>query len=417
MKDKCTDFAAGRLGRSRATAPGASGAPRQAGNYGINRLGIVPEQDPAPVVPPDCATSGEGVSSSHAAHVPAANDVEPAATIAAEPSATFASNDDAATPVPPPTPHWPAYASASPPEGGADLIADPTADRLFRATQDAAPSTHWQRVRQFARRRPALAVGAAAAVLCAALCLTLMRGGDSGVPRGASADTAHLPPADNGGAANAGPAKTAQAPAPAAIPSRRAASPAPVVIGTPVRPAPPAAPQDGDDSLSKAAEDFVAGVRSGLEGWGRKAAAVPNEANIARYGKSASPPLSQMPAPPPPAVTPPPAPPPLRPVNVGYSNEKGLVVTAILRGSGGPVAVINNELHRPGQIVGEAKVVRIGESEVELEEAGRRFLISVSAAPPAAPTNQAAEEDESAGDEQPKDRPKEQPKSPKKTRK
>ena len=64
---------------------------------------------------------------------------------------------------------------------------------------------------------------------------------------------------------------------------------------------------------------------------------------------------------------------------VGYKvAPAGIVVSAILHGPNGPLAMINNQSVTVGQTVGQAKVTRIDEFAVEMEEDGQRFLVSLS---------------------------------------
>jgi hypothetical protein len=52
------------------------------------------------------------------------------------------------------------------------------------------------------------------------------------------------------------------------------------------------------------------------------------------------------------------------------------VLQAITQRDGRPLALINDRLVREGDSLNGARVVRIGETEVELEVAGRRLVLS-----------------------------------------
>jgi hypothetical protein len=127
------------------------------------------------------------------------------------------------------------------------------------------------------------------------------------------------------------------------------------------------------------------------------AGALPGPANPIAVGVTGqpSPPLAGAEAPP--ASPAPAASPAPGPKNIGYKvAPEGIVVSAIMHGTDGPIAVINNQFMKVGQTVGQAKVLRINEFAVEMEEDGQRFLVSLSSGARAATEREepAAEEPE-----------------------
>ncbi|GAG45486.1 unnamed protein product [marine sediment metagenome] len=87
----------------------------------------------------------------------------------------------------------------------------------------------------------------------------------------------------------------------------------------------------------------------------------------------------------------------------------GIKVSGIMRGLGGPVAIINNRFIAVGKTIGKAKVVRIGQFSVELEIDGERFLIGVSAPSTYEPPREEPAEDKPAADAEPEQQEQEDP--------
>jgi len=409
MKDKWTDLAAGRLGPSKthesASDDRSGGRPSErprrrttaAGNYGIGRLGIVPGAAKAAA---PAAQPGQPEAAAPRGALPGRKPpYERPAPRSADSLLLEPSND-------PPSPRAHVDLSA------AITFDNPTAAGDSRAAAGAAPDSVFRRAWQAARSRPGWAACACgAAVVCFTAAIMLLKSTGGGTPRAASAEAVQAPSPGPGQVLPAGSSQTASASpgqpgarqppaprAPAAPAAASARTAAPQADGKPVPPR--AAP-----SLSRSAEQFLAGVRAELDDWSRgiqprtrpadppappPAAPAPAPVPAAR-GESAPPAPARSDANTPPAVR-----------NVGYSNPSGIVVSAILRGRDGPVALINKEFCRPGGTVGGATVVRIGESWVELEQDGQRFQVSVSsAAPPPEPA--AADEPDAAPAETPRE--------------
>ncbi len=101
--------------------------------------------------------------------------------------------------------------------------------------------------------------------------------------------------------------------------------------------------------------------------------ATPPATDPAQPGEPPSAPPSAAPAAPP-ATTAPAKPAPEPSDNLDPSK---LRVTAIMRGPGGNVALINGGLYREGQTIQGALVVKIGQYEVELTANGKRFTIRI----------------------------------------
>jgi len=59
------------------------------------------------------------------------------------------------------------------------------------------------------------------------------------------------------------------------------------------------------------------------------------------------------------------------------AQQRQFRLSAVMRGPEGNVALINGNLFREGQTVLGARIVSIGRYQVELESAGRRFLIGM----------------------------------------
>jgi hypothetical protein len=75
----------------------------------------------------------------------------------------------------------------------------------------------------------------------------------------------------------------------------------------------------------------------------------------------------------------------------------GIEVSCIVRGLGGPTAIINNTLVQSGSSIAGFTVVDIGEFSVELARDGRHYIVGVS--PPERPEPEQEEEDEDKGGE------------------
>ncbi len=70
--------------------------------------------------------------------------------------------------------------------------------------------------------------------------------------------------------------------------------------------------------------------------------------------------------------------PPTQPEPILHSGPPDLLVSCIMRGLGGPTAIINGVPVSEGDTVKGVKVVRIGDFSVEVEHNGQRFLLGTS---------------------------------------
>jgi hypothetical protein len=347
MKDKLTDLAAGRLGFSPSPEGPRAHPPGKKNNYGVSRLGISGvEQAQAP--PPVRPAAPQAAAPRTVAPAPAARASEPA-------------------------PQVPAPAAA-PASRGYELELSPYTISV----------THFP-------KRLVYGVVCVISLVIGLICYSLWRsGGEGGTPQTASASIAPPPPV----------AVTPVQPAADAnrLPARAVSkAPAPAV-------ATPPQPQLGTELSQLLAE------------MARSPSSQPNPRREERPSGSwsSSPQPSAAPSPALLAAAPSPAPAvpegnlaaPATPERIGYKvAPEGIVVSGIIRGPGGPVAVINNQFLKVGQTFDQTKVIRIDEYAVELEEGGQRFLVSLSSAPA-----RAAPVKEESADEEPPPPPKAAPK-------
>jgi hypothetical protein len=337
MKEKQPDLAAGRLGLSPPQGDSRGRPLTKKSTYGVKRLGISGVEQ-AKAGPPQALTALSQAVAARSA--PGAQTTEPAPTVPA-----------------------PATAPAS---RGYEL--------------DLAPFTIT--VTHFSKRL-VYAGTVAAALVIGVTCFVLWHG--SGAPQSAEASLSPSPP----------PAMSAARPAEDAN-----RLPAAVAKATPLPAATPTTQPQRAAGLSQLVMDLARSASSQFKerpaeplarSWapsptGPAASPAPAVAAVAVAPASPAPAANEGPAAAPAAATEP----------VGYKvAPDGIVISGIFRGPSGPIAVINNQFLKVGQSFDQYKVTKIDEYAVELEEAGQRFLVSLSSAPArAAPEKDASAEDD-----------------------
>jgi hypothetical protein len=103
--------------------------------------------------------------------------------------------------------------------------------------------------------------------------------------------------------------------------------------------------------------------------------------------------------------------PPEAPGQPAFRLNSTLMLTAILKGSS-PLAIINDHAVEVGQTIEGARIVAIGDFDVEVEIEGQHYMIGITAAPALAPASQPAQDKAESPARQPASQPAHEPSKP-----
>lgn len=350
MKSKSPDLAAGRLGTPFPAGQDPDDKAARKNHYGAQRLGIASETPEEPAA----AAQGESPRRPEAS--------APQADTSAKTDVTVALRE--------------MLAKAPPPQAA-------TRQGVYAPPAVASPALAlWHR-----RKRVILAALGGAMAIGLVVLLWAGFSGNGTSPRSASAavETPQRPPQRTPvGAGRDRQEPTADAGSePAEDPAGQPASPR--QLPPPGEPDPlgaaqaPPSPPAGPDAPTARPPSASAGAVRALLGSLRRL--------MKAAAESRPPPAPEPPEPP---VATRPSAPARKAVSAFGVCPPGIVLSCIMRGPAGPVAIINNRTVKVGQTVNDAKVIRIEQFAVELELKGRRFMIGVASpsAPAAAPQAQ-----------------------------